>query len=143
MLCAVISERSRRSRGGSGGTMGKQIEPKVSEGRGEPAGWHTLAPEEVAGILQSDLARGITANEARKRLAVHGPNALPEPAPPSLLKLFLAQFASLLIWVLIGAAVISGFLQEWVDAGAILTIVVLNAALGVVHECRAERSLAA
>ena len=134
---------SKRSNGRSGGTMGEQIERQVAEVRGKPTRWHTLAPEELAGILQSDLARGLTADEVRNRLAVHGPNALPEPSPPSLLKLFLAQFTSLLIWVLIGAAVISGFLQEWVDAGAILTIVALNAALGFVQEFRAERSLAA
>jgi Ca2+-transporting ATPase len=105
--------------------------------------WHTLAPVALASELRSHLEMGLNENEARSRLAVHGPNALPEPAPPSLLKLFLAQFASLIIWVLIGAALVSGLLQEWVDAGAILAIVILNALLGFVQESRAERSLAA
>ncbi|NGZ97145.1 MAG: cation-translocating P-type ATPase, partial [Nitrospira sp. WS110] len=53
------------------------------------------------------------------------------------------QFASIIVWVLIGAAVISGLLQEWVDAAAIVAIVILNALLGFVQEFRAERSLAA
>jgi Ca2+-transporting ATPase len=105
--------------------------------------WHTLEPKVLGEHLHSHLERGLTAHEARSRLARHGPNTLPEPAPPSALKLFAAQFASLVVWVLVGAAVVSGLLQEWLDAGAILTIVILNALLGFVQEFRAERSLAA
>jgi len=58
-------------------------------------------------------------------------------------RLFLEQFADFIIWVLIGAALVSGLLREWVDALAILGIVVLNAILGFVQEYRAEKSLAA
>lgn len=105
--------------------------------------WHSLTREAVASSLGADLVRGLSAAEARDRLAVHGPNELPEAPPVSPLTLFLSQFSSLIIWVLIGAAVVSGLLQEWVDAGAILAIVILNALLGFIQEYRAERSLAA
>jgi Ca2+-transporting ATPase len=85
----------------------------------------------------------LTSEEAERRLATHGPNELPEATPPSLLSLLLSQFTSLLIWVLIGAAGLSGTLGEWIDAGAILAIVLLNGVLGFAQEYRAERSLAA
>ena len=59
------------------------------------------------------------------------------------MKLFLSQFTSVIVWVLVGAAVISGLLEDWLDAAAILAIVFLNGLLGFVQEFRAERSLAA
>ena len=105
--------------------------------------WHTQTSDELETILQSNLDRGLTEWEAQQRLAKHGPNELPEAPPVSALTLLLRQFTSVIIWVLIGAAVISGLLQEWVDAAAILAIVLLNAVLGFVQEYRAEQSIAA
>ncbi|MBM4121277.1 MAG: cation-translocating P-type ATPase [Nitrospira sp.] len=105
--------------------------------------WHTTTPEALAGELGTSLESGVTEQDARARLAAHGPNELPEAPPVSPLTLFFAQFQSLIVWVLIGAAIVSGLLQEWLDAAAILAIVVLNATLGFVQEYKAERSLAA
>ena len=104
---------------------------------------HALEVDELSRALHSDTERGLTSAEAAVRLAQHGPNELPTAPPASPLKLFLAQFSSLIVWVLIGAAIISGLLQEWVDAAAILAIVILNAVLGFVQEFKAERSLEA
>lgn len=105
--------------------------------------WHALESEKVAQRLGSDLTAGLSGAEAASRLITHGRNELPEAPPPSPLRIFLTQFSSLIIWVLIGAAVVSGVLQEWLDAGAIIAIVVLNALLGFIQEYKAERSLAA
>jgi len=105
--------------------------------------WQTRSKEQLEQELQSDSDTGLTTTEARQRLATVGPNELPEPAPPSPLKIFLGQFSSLIIWVLIGAAAVSGLLDDWIDAGAILAIVLLNAILGFTQEFRAEQSLAA
>ena len=105
--------------------------------------WHTHTSDELETTLQSNLDRGLAEREAQQRLAEHGPNELPETPPVSVLTLFLRQFTSVIIWVLIGAAVISWLLQEWVDAAAILAIVLLNAVLGFVQEYRAEQSIAA
>ena len=105
--------------------------------------WYTHTPDELETTLQSNLERGLAERDAQQRLAEHGPNALPEAPPVSALTLLLGQFTSVIIWVLIGAAVLSGLLQEWVDAAAILAIVLLNAVLGFVQEYRAEQSIAA
>jgi Ca2+-transporting ATPase len=114
--------------------------PAAERGNGR---WHTLTPEAAAALLESSPQTGLTADEASARLARHGPNELPAAAGPSPLTLFLRQFESVIIWVLIAAAVISGVLREWVDAVAIGAILLLNATLGFFQEFRAERSLAA
>lgn len=105
--------------------------------------WHSLKMDELKAVLRSNLVRGLTEQDARQRLVELGPNELPEAPPISALTLLLGQFTSLIVWVLIGAAIISGLLQEWGDTAAILAIVVLNAILGFVQEFRAERSIEA
>jgi Ca2+-transporting ATPase len=105
--------------------------------------WHLRQPDALARDLQTNLEGGLSDHEAQQRLQREGPNELPEAQLPSLLRLFLSQFTSVIVWVLIGAAVISGLLEDWLDAAAILAIVLLNGVLGFVQEFRAERSLAA
>jgi Ca2+-transporting ATPase len=105
--------------------------------------WCSRSPDALAKELQTSFDGGLSDHETQQRLQREGPNELPEAPPPSLLKLFLSQFTSVIVWVLIGAAVISGLLEDWLDAVAILAIVLLNGVLGFVQEFRAERSLAA
>ena len=105
--------------------------------------WHALSATASAAALSSNLDAGLTAEEASRRHASHGFNELPEASPPSLLKLFFSQFTSVIVWVLIGAAVVSGLMGEGIDTIAILAIVLLNGLLGFVQEYKAERSLAA
>ena len=88
-------------------------------------------------------ATGLSAPEAAQRLAANGPNELKEGKRISPLQIFLGQFKSLIIWILIVAGVISGVLGEVVDAIAILAIVVLNAVIGFYQEFNAEKSIAA
>ena len=102
-----------------------------------------FTPDKVAVFLETDSERGLVGQEVERRRAELGPNELPDAPLPSLMKLFLSQFTSVIVWVLVGAAVISGLLEDWLDAAAILAIVFLNGLLGFVQEFRAERSLAA
>jgi Ca2+-transporting ATPase len=104
--------------------------------------WHLTAAE-VAEALGTDLKGGLTTAEAGLRLNKLGPNELQEKKGRGPLAIFLEQFKGLIIWVLIAAALVSGFLKEWVDALAILAIIILNAVLGLIQEYRAEKSLAA
>jgi P-type Ca2+ transporter type 2C len=90
-----------------------------------------------------EVAIGLSSAEARDRLARHGPNELARAkgTPPA--RVFLRQFLSPMVALLVAAAVLSGALGDMVDAIAIGTIVVLNAAVGFFQEYRAERAVLA
>ena len=102
--------------------------------------WHSLAAEEALTQFDSSAA-GLSAQEAGLRLAANGPNALKEGKRISPVQIFLDQFKSLIIWILIAAGAVSGLLGEIVDASAILAIVVLNAVIGFYQEFNAEKSI--
>ncbi len=104
---------------------------------------YLLTVDELSVAFQTDLKAGLTSEEVSTRLAEYGPNALTAKKGPSPWLLFFSQFNNFIIWVLIGAAAISGLLQEWIDTIAILAIVVLNAILGFIQEYKAEKSLEA
>src|SRR3989338_7555837 len=103
--------------------------------------WWELDIAEIEKALGTDASRGLSMEEAGLRLEKYGPNQLKEKKAINPIKIFISQFKDFIIWVLAGAALVSGFLQEWVDAFAILGIVILNAILGFIQEYRAEKSL--
>ncbi len=105
--------------------------------------WWNLGVEEVCGKLETHLSSGLSQDEARQRFEKTGPNQLPEAKGISPFKLFLSQFNNLIVWILIVAALIAGFLGEWIDTAAIFAIIILNSVLGFVQEFRAEKSLQA
>jgi Ca2+-transporting ATPase len=105
--------------------------------------WHALAPEEVLNKLHVDLERGLSTEEAKRRLERFGPNELVEKERTTFWEMLWGQINSFVIWLLIGAAIISALLGDYVEAGAILLIVIFNAIMGIVQESRAEESLAA
>lgn len=104
--------------------------------------WHTLAPEEVARVWESPSS-GLSEEEAQSRLLRYGANRLPGRKQTNWLKRFALQFHNPLIYVLLGASVLSGLLNHWVDTGVILAVVLVNAMIGVIHEGKAENSLEA
>jgi len=86
---------------------------------------------------------GLSAQEAARRLAEHGPNRLPDVRSRGPMLRFLMQFHNVLIYVLLGAAIVTGALQHWVDTGVILAVVLANAAIGFIQEGKAEAAMAA
>ncbi len=117
-------------------------EPLTSSYTEEPR-WHAMSVDEVVDALQVDPTSGLSAGEANARLAAHGANRLIEPPPRALWRVFLDQFRSLLILILLVAVVLAGAIGDFKDAAVILAVVLFNAALGFYQEHRAERSLAA
>jgi len=109
----------------------------------ERTDWHTLAPAEVTERLQVVPERGLTPAEVAERLARYGPNQLAEEKKRSLLSAFIDQFRDPLIIILLVAALLSLILREFLDGGAILAIVLLNAILGLVQEFKADQALEA
>lgn len=105
--------------------------------------WHTQEATAILEALGSTIESGLSTSEAAARLAVSGPNEFESDRPPTILKLVANQLADFMIGILILAALISGFLGDIVDTIAILIIVLLNAAVGVFQEYRAERAVAA
>jgi Ca2+-transporting ATPase len=103
--------------------------------------WHELPVAEAAGLLETNLSIGLSTAEAQRRQRDCGPNELVEaPSAAWWIKL-LGQFNQLVIWILIAATVLSAVLGDWLEAGAILSIVFLNALLGFFQEQKAEKAL--
>jgi P-type Ca2+ transporter type 2C len=104
--------------------------------------WHALKAEAVLQHLevQND---GLSTEEVEKRVLFYGPNQLEEAQRPGFLALLWAQINNFVVILLIVASVISALLGDYVEAAAIMAIVVLNSILGIVQEQRAEQALAA
>jgi Ca2+-transporting ATPase len=109
----------------------------------EETPWHALEATRVSELLQTSTERGLEPTRAAERLEQYGPNELAEAPRPGFWNQLLQQFNNFVIIVLIVAALVSALLGDFVEAGAILAIVFLNAALGLVQERRAERAMAA
>lgn len=105
--------------------------------------WHALSPQEVLRRFGTNPGRGLDTGIAARRLAEHGPNALPEPPPRPAWRTFVRQFKSPLIYILLVAAALAVALEHHGDAGVILVVVLVNALIGSFQEGRAERSMAA
>ena len=105
--------------------------------------WHALDISRVISSLEVSRDDGLSAAEAEKRQISSGMNELQEAPPASIWVKIYEQFANFVVILLLVAAVISAVLGDWVEAAAIMTIVLLNAGLGVIQESRAEEALAA
>jgi P-type Ca2+ transporter type 2C len=106
-----------------------------------PIAGHGLTAEAVAAHFEVNPQAGLTSAQARERLAQYGANRLPEAPPRSPWHVLLAQFKSILILILIGAAGLAALVGSFKDALVILAVVVINALVGFYQEYRAERSL--
>ena len=114
--------------------------PPAREDR-EPLVAHACEAPDVARQLGVQVDAGLAADEVASRLSRHGPNRLPEAAPRPLWQRLLDPFRDFMIGVLLAAAVLSGLIGDLTDTVVILLIVVLNAAIGLWQQWRAEQAL--
>jgi len=105
--------------------------------------WHTISGGDILTQLEVNREEGLSEEQTSERLDTFGTNELQEAPPISIWVKIYEQFANFLVVLLLVAALISAVLGEWVEAAAIMIIVLLNAGLGVIQESRAEEALAA
>ena len=91
--------------------------------------------------LNTSLEDGLNQEVALEKLKLEGKNSLPEKKKKPLIIKFLLQFCNPMIFVLIGAAIISLCLKEWADAIIILVVIFLNSIVGTIQESKAEKAL--
>jgi magnesium-transporting ATPase (P-type) len=107
-----------------------------------PQTWHTLPADQALSALQT-TRHGLTSVEAAERLARLGPNSLPQPKRKSPWLRFMLQFHNILIYVLLGSALITALMGHWIDTGVILAVVLANAIIGFIQEGKAEQAMQA
>lgn len=107
-----------------------------------PLIWHSVPAESSLKYLKTSMA-GLHTHEAKERLAKYGSNCLPETKKRSAFLCFLQYFHNILIYVLLGSALITAALGHWIDTSVILAVVVANAIIGFIQEGKAEKSMEA
>ncbi len=105
--------------------------------------WHHLPQDEVATLLESNDATGLDMFEVGHRQRHFGPNRLTLKKGKSPFVLFLQQFHQPLIYILLGAAIVTFALREWVDSGVIFGVVLVNAIIGYIQESKALKAIEA
>ena len=110
------------------------------EGKTPDMCWHALDGESVLKAVGSQV-EGLTQDVAAQRLALYGPNHLRPPKKNGAWRRFLTQFHNILIYILLGAGVVTAILGHWVDTGVILGVVVINAIIGFIQEGKAEKAM--
>jgi magnesium-transporting ATPase (P-type) len=139
-IAGIVSARPQPSFGivpfpqRRGDEMTSSSEAKTSES------WHAMSADETLDALNAN-SHGLDQNEAARRLESEGANRLPEAPRRSLALRFLRHFHNVLIYVLLGSAVITAALEHIVDTFVILAVVVANAVIGFVQEGKAEKAM--
>ncbi len=115
----------------------------------EPSGtnntrtWHDLPRGAVLETVRAEPERGLSAEQVSTRLSAAGPNELPRPGRSGAWRILSRQFRSVMVVVLLAATLVSFWSRDYLDAGAILAMLLLTALLGFRQEYAAERGMAA
>jgi Ca2+-transporting ATPase len=105
--------------------------------------WHAMSSTDVLEELETPAETGLSTEEVKARQEKYGPNELKEAESTTFWEMLWSQINSFVIYMLLGAAIISALLGDYTEAIAIMAIVILNAIMGIVQESRAEAALAA
>ncbi len=103
--------------------------------------WHALTINEVGKELSTNLSEGLEETEVKERHRIFGLNVLPEEKPKSQFRIFLGQFKSPLIYILVIAGGITFFLKDFTDSIILFAIVFLNVLIGFFQENKTSKIL--
>ena len=105
--------------------------------------WFNKSPQEAITKLSSNILKGLSTEEAKRRLSIKGKNKIIDQKKKSLLRLFLSQLNDAMIFILIGASIISSIMGEFTDSLVIILVIMINAIIGVMQESKAKKALEA
>jgi Ca2+-transporting ATPase len=114
---------------------------EVEEPKDISISWHTVTSTDVLQKLDTSEEQGLSSEDVKARQEKFGLNELAEAPPTTFWELLWAQINNFVIYMLLGAVIISALLGDFTEAIAILAIVILNAILGIIQESRAEAAL--
>ena len=103
--------------------------------------WHRLSTDETLHLLATDPDAGLSNAGAQSRLAEYGPNTITPQRSSGPFRRALAQFNQPLVIILVIAGAVTAALSEWVDAGVIFGVVLINAIIGYLQEAKAVKAI--
>lgn len=103
--------------------------------------WHSLESQKIVELFESDERDGLNQLSVKQKEELFGKNKLEQKEQDSQIKRFFMQFHNALIYILLGASVITAFLHEWVDSGVIFGVVIINVIIGYIQEAKAQEAI--
>lgn len=102
---------------------------------------HTLSVEELLSALQTDAAEGLSSPEAKSRTEAFGPNIYQSQKPKSIWLMIIQQFTSPIVYLLVFGALVSTYFKGYIEAIAIVVVILINALIGFLMEWQARSSM--
>jgi len=103
--------------------------------------WHSLETQKIIDLFQSNERDGLGSLSIKHKEEFFGKNKLEQKEQDSQVKKFFLQFHNALIYILLGASIITAFLHEWVDSGVIFGVVIINVIIGYIQEAKAQEAI--
>ncbi|MGM0588069.1 MAG: cation-translocating P-type ATPase [Bacteroidota bacterium] len=105
--------------------------------------WYSITAEKACEIANTSSETGLAEEEVVKRKSIFGPNEIAVEAGLTRWQILVHQFKDPLIYILIAAAFVTFVLQDYIDSGVILAVVLLNAVIGYIQENKAQHAIRA
>ncbi|KAJ2450176.1 hypothetical protein EV183_004463 [Coemansia sp. RSA 2336] len=103
--------------------------------------YHCMTVEQIQGDLDVNIETGLSPSEAERRLTVYGSNEMRGGGRPSAFKILFRQLANLMTLILIAAVAIAFAISDWIEAGVVIGVIVINTAVGFAQEFKAEKTM--